>query len=360
MPSATETVLGQRMTDLSNLNPDEWLEHHRKQHGYNSVPMGEDADHLRIMKKRFPEAFDRLVTKYGAWNQAKWEDILIERILFGIRLTDEEKAKIGNVFFSVFPTQDVRGRKDKTARGDTVVLLHDGLIMTVWAWALLHAFQFHENSNYQKLLSDTKAATNFFAAIAGFWNPELNNAEIENPLPFELTEHSWGTATALIDSCLSFILGHEIGHLIENHAGYTGDQIENYRMEYKADNWGLRFFSRYALFATPVAPTHMARAIMLGPYLGISLIATINDRPGLRHPSASMRFERLRKDYRDTLKGEAGRDEFKKFRHHMGNEVFKRIDGIGGTMFEQHKAYARFVGVLVDGAKKWLSSASQA
>jgi hypothetical protein len=233
---------GKEMNDLSALSPNEWLEHHRTRAGYGTLRYGEDPEHLRVIKERFPTSFERLIQKFGSLTNADWQDLLIQRILMAIRLTEEEKAKIGDIFFGVFPTRQVRGRKDKTERGDTVVLLHDGLIMTVWSWSLLYALRFQGN-DFDRLMSDTKAAANFFAAVGRFWNPELQLVKIENPIPFELTEHSWGIVTALIDSCLAYILGHEIGHLLEKHAGYTDDQMENYRMEYKADQWGLRFVS---------------------------------------------------------------------------------------------------------------------
>ena len=264
------------------------------------------------------------------------------------------------IFFSGhFLLSEVRGRKDKTERGDTVVLLHDGLIMTIWAWSLLHALRFQGN-DFDRLMSDTKAAANFFVAVGRFWNSKLELVEIENPIPFELTEHSWDIVTALMDSGLAYIVGHEIGHLLEKHGGYTDDQMENYRMENKGRSMGTPIlYPIYLVGVKTSAPEHMARSMPLGPYFGISLIATLRDSPGLRHPSASMRFERLRKEFRSAFKSQMSKDEFLNFRQRMGSNVFKIIDQIGTKLFEQHKAYSRIIAVLVQETRKVISACDE-
>jgi hypothetical protein len=333
------------MDELSTLSPHEWLEHHRRANGYSSVSAAGDPRRVQTLQRRFKESAQRIIEKYGHLNQYQFDDFFIERLLLTIRIAEEERQKTGDVYFGVFPTFDFRGRLTHTPRGDKIILLHSGLISTIQAWAMFFILRTQGN-DFEKFMNNTTAAADFFAAVGKLWKPELRYARIDDPYPFELDEESWLLTTALIDSSLAFILGHELGHLIERHPGYTGDAALDYKMEYEADAWGLKFCVRHIVLNGPLFPKFVSRTMCLGPYLALGVTSVIQDIPGRHHPSASMRLERITKNLRRTFLEVLGRDGLEMYHKEVGGEFFRRAKSMGTRLFGMHKRCAMVIDSL--------------
>lgn len=338
------------MTELEKLSPQEWLEYHRRSHGYESVSLLGNKNLKKILEMSFPDDAQRLIGKFSTLTQAQLEDALIERYVASLRFTEKEAHLIKGVYFGIFPTFNLDGYADRTPKGDPIIMLHSGLVMTVMAWCNFTVYNFYEDNAEKFIQENPYVMARFLSAIGRLWKPELEFISDANPFPFSLSENSYFLSLQLVDACMAFIIGHECGHVMEEHHSYTSDQVYNHNMEFAADAWGLTMCMRHIIFRKTLLPYDPSRLTFLAPYVVLSMIAVIADIQEMTHPAATSRMEKITKRYRKQFSEFLGKDGFATFKKELGHDFVARTIRIGKTLFERHKRYTHVIDFLASQA----------
>jgi hypothetical protein len=190
----------------------------------------------------------------------------------------------------------------------------------------------------------------FFAHGGAVWNQDIRVIP-ERPLTLLPKERdSWMLSSVLTHSAMAFILGHEMGHILEGHEGYwPGNSKYNHSMEYAADLWGLRVALRHAVINGSRCPdTYFPKFMLVGPFLALSMIAVIDDVQGTTHPSASSRVARIETNYLPLLLELLGEEGLRRYREEMDHDFLERTISIGARLFDRHKHFAEIINEIGD------------
>jgi hypothetical protein len=325
--------------------PEEWVENLRTKHGYDDEPeigfeifgtTDEKTEWLQQERCRL----ERLAKR--ATEQA----VTASRV-DSIRkvMRQEELARMGDVFFGMFPTYSVNAYAGFTPRGDRVVMLHSALPATISAWAKFFLAKVEANSETDRtehLPTDNDLLLLCYS-IGSAWVPEFKPL-----IPFSghftpktispVSEDSRSLARVLSESALAFVIGHEIGHILEGHVGYhPTDKTFNHNMEFAADSWGLRLCLRHALRAGVTSDdTFVTKFAMLGPHLAMGTIATIRNVQTGHHPSVDRRFERVQNGVEAELESHLGNRAFHEVLEVLDEDWLLRLRSIGQKLYHQH------------------------
>lgn len=347
-------VTGRALTDLT---PREWIEYQRELAGYIESPPAMNATSAKINDWLYgPDS--KVPNRFAHLTPGQADDNVMAIYMEMIELSQVERIKLGQPHFSLFPTFEFRARVDTTPRGDKIVLLHSGLVQTVMFWSMLASFQFCQNDKYNEFMRDYWRVAEFFTKVGQVWKLELTRVGPEggDALMLPLTEEAWRFSRILTYSCMTFILGHEIGHIIERHSGYTDDRATNHAMEYAADRWGMRICSRHIITDAKDLQHDATRIRMIGPYLALSVIMAHGNRDTLKHPSVTARAMRLSKEFKNIFKSELDTARWNSFKNTFGAGIFTKTRPIGEEMVAQHEAYRGIIEMIAKGARRAIES----
>lgn len=335
--------------DLKTLAPREWLEYQRRIHGYDASLVPKDL--LTGAVKGLPREAGALVDLYSQLTRGQLDDRTIQVYFNPLRplLKREEDEVIRNVYFGIYPTFEVNGYATTTPRGDRIVMIHSGLPYTVNCWAQFFVYTLKQGS-WDFLDNEKEAFLSLLTHIGRIWKKEIKNFPWRPRSLLPKGKDSWLLSAALTHSAMGFVLGHEIGHILEKHQGYNpGDQTYNHRMEFEADNWGLKICLRHVIVNGSTFPdTYYPKFMLCGPFLALSMIATINDFQGKTHPSVTTRFEKVKAAYQPVLLEILGAEGLSRYKREMDEDFLDRILSIGHRLFERHKLFREIVNEIAD------------
>lgn len=300
------------MAELSNgtpvheMPPQEWLKYTRKKH-FPEKPFIVAESQIEEFISHLPESERKRSRRVWVNRQGTsvYEviDELMQTYLEQIQpvLRPEENEVVQDTLFAVLPTFEFNGYVGLTPRGDRVVILHWGLGMTLNFWSHWYLRLFEEGNDYvtehpERLYHTLQYFFNFWFGI----DPGPSFPDI-----YPKTKDSWELDEAMTLGAISFVLGHEIGHVLHKHRPYGPNQNQNHAMEYEADRTGLEIVIRHALLKTVVSKkdNYFTKFILFGPLFAFAVMSLFGDKASLTHPSPSLRKEGLLKSYKSVLKG---------------------------------------------------------
>lgn len=338
--------------DLSKMTPEEWVEYLRTKHGCDDEPeigfeivgtTDEETEWLQQERYRLERLAKR--TTEQAITSARVDSI--RKVM-----RQEELARIEDVFFGMFPTYSVNAFAGFSPRGDRVVMLHSALPATISAWAKFFLAKMEANSESdpgEHLPTDDDLLWLCYS-VGSAWVPEFKPL-----IPFSghftpktispISDDSRNLARVLSESALLFVIGHEVGHILEGHVGYhPTDKTFNHNMEFEADSWGLRLCLRHALRAGVTSDdTFVTKFAMLGPHLSMGTIATIRNVQTGHHPSVDRRFERIQDGVEAELEAYLGNRTFHEVLGVLDEDWLLRLRSIGQQLYQQHLDLGKFI-----------------
>jgi hypothetical protein len=327
------------------LSPREWLEQQRRAHGYDEKPVPPELIAKAVSGIPPPEA-KQLIELYSGLTIGQLNDRQIQLFLQPLLplLTQAEREIVAPIYFGVFPTFSVDAYGTSLPGGHKIVMVHAGLPFVVNSWANLFLFTL-EHGSWDWLDSRSDELIDFFARVGAVWNHDISVFS-EGPLALIPKERdSWMLSSVLTHSAMAFILGHEMGHILEGHEGYwPGNSEYNHSMEYAADIWGLRIALRHTVINGSRCPdTYFPKFMLVGPFLALSMIATIDDVQGTTHPSASARLAKIEVNYLPLLLELLGEEGLQRYQEEMDQDFLERTISIGTRLFERHRHFADLI-----------------
>ncbi len=252
-----------------------------------------------------------LIQKYGMLSDFDQDDLTIYATITRMGLTTKQMNTVGDIFFGVFPTGDIRGQATTTPRGDKIVLIHSGLLDLIDSTAKYLPVELKQNLSVVDMKDDNLILLNFLHTIGSVWKPELrdifNDEEALRVAGLAKTlEASWKRIDCLKQAARVSVLGHEIAHVVGRHE-YTNVRHKNYQIEFEADELSTFFSINFFLKnLREHIDNDMLLYAQLGPYLALAINALVNkDKQGQTHPSTTMRMRSisasLEKNYRKVL-----------------------------------------------------------
>ncbi len=280
---------------LAELSPREWLAHKRNELGADRL-FDAPADQLAQLIERIP-AEDRDVAR-DVW-MARYDkripeihDELMEQYLDFVRpiLPEEEKQVIDRTYFGVFPTGRFEGYAGLTPRGDRIVILNEGLPYTISFWSHWY-LKTYEQGKVDFLANDPVMLQQALRHILSVWlgRPPLF------PIPdvYPISRDSWALGQVLTMSAISFVLGHEINHIVQNDPDYGPDREINHRAEFAADLAGTTLSMRAAALYSAYKDTYFTNYMLFAPFFALGIISLFGNEDSLTHPSPSRRRDHI-------------------------------------------------------------------
>jgi hypothetical protein len=337
----------------AEMSPKEWLHYQREKRGHNKmglppedvVKIGED-----FKKRGFaPLEVDKIVAQFSKYSLADVADIAIEQMVTPIYriLTLQETQRVKDVFIGAFPTYSMDAYTTKTPRGDKVIMLHEGLILSFSYWTKLficemeHEFS-TESSDFFEANRD--AIVGHLAYLSRLWI----NDDMLNAMDLRLMEPRGliGEELGLTRAVGVFILGHELGHVIEGHYTYSQEDVKiNHLMEQKADLWGLRICLRDIIYNAPFFDKNVSTSkfMFLGPFLGLGLIGALSKEESFTHPSAIARLKNIKDCFKAEIKRMLPPEGYKMYERNLGIGFEDITLSLGEKLFMKHLLWGEII-----------------
>lgn len=287
---------------MIKLSPQEWLNQERIVRGFSGAS--------QIDQKWV----DQIVSKVPIKDQKTTKDIWLSRIgktvgeihdeqmeqykaRFKLTLSGDERRVVDDCYFGILPTKDFNAYAGRTPWGDRVVILHEALTHIVAIWCHWYSRSSEEGGNILNTDEKKHAMLEYFVQV---WN----EVPVEQKLPdiYPSSKEQWSYSETLAIACMNFIMGHEIGHVIHNHEGYSNNKKANHLMEYQADEKGMEICIKMFLSLVSAGMDDDADAYLLAPLMSVGIISLFRDRSSNTHPSATERKEKIQKNMSLMLK----------------------------------------------------------
>ncbi len=288
---------------IEDMAPNEWLDYMRKKHGLNNKYDLPD-NWLEDFLQRLPSTERKKAKKIWLERRNKISPIIhdemIDTYLKQIKpiLNPIEKEITDKTFFGIMPTYQFNAYAGFTPKGDRTVILHFALVHTLGFWTHVYVRSWEEKN--WDFFTDSNLYNSLNYIIHSWQGLPYNN---KLPDIYPKTKDSWDLDQCLVMSAISFIIGHEIGHVLHDHRGYGTDRIKNHKMEYDADRCGLSIMLRHSLVKTLAikGDTYHTKFMLLGPFLALAVCSLFNNHSSDTHPSPSDRCKNLHTIYRQEL-----------------------------------------------------------
>jgi hypothetical protein len=125
---------------IDEMDPKQWLEHVRESHGANrafSADLDLLDDYLTRIPPQHKEAARTVWMSRFDTSISDIHDELIQMYFAQIIpvLNAKEKSIVDKLYFGIFPTHEFNAYAGATPRGDSVVILHEGLghLLAYWS-----------------------------------------------------------------------------------------------------------------------------------------------------------------------------------------------------------------------------------
>ncbi len=288
--------------------PNEWLAHLRRKHGLIGN-FSTSTEELEDLLQRIPESHRDVARKI--WqsryqiSKSEIHDELMEQYLDEVKpaLNPKEFGVVNSTFFGLMPTAKFNGYAGFSPRGDRVVILHEGLGYTLSFWSHWHLRSLIDEGGLDYLGSNPISLINAFIHILQCWygyKPDLT----KRPDIYPKSVDAWELSQCMTLAAISFVLGHEIGHILKDHKGYTSNVAVNHAQEYEADRIGLSITVRHALLKSACLQkdNYFDKLMLFGPLFALGVMSLFGDHSSKTHPSPSQRRLKLLKSYEDEFK----------------------------------------------------------
>jgi hypothetical protein len=325
----------------AEMTPWEWIAHERRKLNY-----GADAGGLRGMAQEFHDpTVERVFTRLSDLSSAERDDRLIQNVLSAIQdsLPAEDAIVLNSIPVVVYPTYKVEGVSTRTPKGDRIILLHSGLPLTL---SHLCCLELHEQRHGgETSRSELLAAV---AEISALWKVSNVGFDASPALDMRFMNQDDALLGGAINFvALSFVIGHEFGHIFEDHGPYsTSDKLANHKKELYADQWGLRFALRIVFTYITRIETQMVSACkyaLLGPFLALGMIAMLAPRESMTHPAPTLRRDQIMALMCEIGEREIGEQAFSLFERTIGDLGFKKTAAIGSKLFDKLEIYNQLI-----------------
>ncbi len=326
---------------LKEMFPKEWLDYQRYIHGYTKEKI--PIELVRQMLCKTNEIENEILLKYSTFTKADADDRLVNILQIPLKciLSNEEKKIIDDIYFSIYPTFEVSAIVKKIPRGDKVVLIHDGLFLSLSRMSQLQLYEVEWNDN-DFIKANYDQIIEHLLSVSNLWNP--NSKIKENKTIKTKTSKFRKYSGALTHASILFVLGHEYGHILSNHPSYNNDQNFNHRMEFEADTWGCKLLIRHIMLnGVHMDDNVVLNYLLLGPFLTFGLIAMIKNKESLTHPSPSNRMTRFKKKFIFNITKEIQSTAWKKINDAIDIDSLNNLLDIGEKMFLKHIEYGKII-----------------
>ena len=354
-------ILSKRQMKLppERMMPRQWLEYLRKKH-LPDTPFVVSKSHLEWLLSNLPDdarenARRVWLGRHGRSTYAILDELMDRYINeAALGMTQAEFQVTRDVLFAVLPTYDFNGFAGFTPRGDRILILHWGLGMTFSFWSHWYLRLHEEGNSY--ITRNEERLFETLRYFARFWYDADPGPQFPDIYP--RTQDSWELDEAMTRGAISFVLGHEIGHIIQRHRAYGRDQSKNHPMEFEADRKGLEVAIRLAFFSTATLDkdNYFTKFILFGPLFATAVMSLFGDQPSSTHPSPTIRKERLLlayepilrclfKDKYDLMVTETDEDLFNMLRRNADN-LFSLFSMFRKTFADITKAFPKDISWL--------------
>jgi hypothetical protein len=327
----------------AEMTPTEWISHERSKLDY-----GLDAGELRGIAREFDDPLiGPTVAKLCDLSSAERDDKMIQNVLNAMKggLPAEDTAVLSSVSVFVYPTYKVEGVATRTPRGDRVILLHAGLPLTLSRLSTLE-LHLHQRGDISRsvLLSAV-------SEISSLWKISGGAHGRATALDMHSINHTDAVlAGAMMLIAMAFVIGHEFGHLFENHGAYsTSDKVVNHKRELFADQWGLRFALRSVftyIALVEAQPLSVCKYGLLGPFLALGMVAMLAPGESITHPAPSWRRDQIVALMGEIAEGEIGEQALAAFFHSIEDVGFNKTATIGSKLFNKLELYSQLIQTL--------------
>ncbi len=288
--------------DLCNLTPSQWVAHMRAQHGLTEdLPYQVPAEFLDDFLSHLPDTDREEAREVWGSRQGRPAHEIYDELMqtyteqIGPILKPEEHRVFSDTYFAVLPTRKFNGYAGFTPRGDRVIVLHEALGFTLNYWSYWYLRLHEEGNGY--LTNDPERLVAICKYIMRVWNglpPGTCRPDIH-----PRTTDSWRLAETMTLSAISFVLGHELGHVLRGHTPYTDDRDANHAMEFEADQIGLSVTIRHSMIKSSSLKqdNYFTKFGLFAPLFAMAVMSLFGDTSSVTHPSATQRKDKLLASY---------------------------------------------------------------
>ena len=284
--------------NLAQMSPKEWFAWTRKKHGGDrafAMPKSAlDAFIARIPNDDREKAREVWTSRYQMTYGEIHDDLMLQ-YLEQMRpvLKENERAASEKIFFGILETFEFNGYAGYTPRGDRVIVLHQGLGNTLSGWSHWFARSVVEEGGLDYLRRSPEKLVYALEFTLRAWYGRIK-PDMRMPDLYPSTNDGWHLSECLTFSAMTFVIGHELGHILHNHDAYTADTEQNHAMEYEADKTGLSICLRHSLLKGSYMPDNYYTKFMLfAPFFALAVMSLLGDSDTDTHPSPTSRRDHL-------------------------------------------------------------------
>ena len=260
---------------------DKWI--NREQFPFTQTPVDNilPDEVIEDRQKVFTQAVNIYDSLGEMWRISNKDSLLLN-------MNKVEKHKCKNVFISLYPSYQIDAYAFRSYRGDHIILLH-----------------FPINDFLYRLMFP------IMQMIMGISRPNLDSlkSELNNiwygrttpPKPVPKSETEALTLFYLMKAGTFFILGHEFGHIIKEHNGYTNKKIANHSAEYDADKIGTELLFKAWATGTYLDENFETKTYneshyiygLVAPVIIFGGFSLLNNKESITHPSPTNRIQKF-------------------------------------------------------------------
>jgi hypothetical protein len=327
------------MSDPKSMPPKEWLAHVRQKLGATrqfAFPKTWLEDFLRYVPAESRERARATWMNRRNMTVSEVEDEMILQYLDHIApaLTPEEGEVIRNTLIAVYPTFEFDAYAGQTPRGDRAILLHEAVGHTLAYWSYWYTRIVIDSDGRDYSSTDRKKISRVVTYMLSVWYGVPWVGDI--PEIYPKTLDGWKLSESMTMAALAFVIGHELGHVLHHHSGYSSDVSANHAMEFQADDIGFVIAIRYALLRSAVsgADSYYTKFMLFGPLLVLAVLSLLfGDEASDTHPSPSDRRRRLITSYERAFRQLFGQDRAQWVINEIDPELVSILDKNSKALF---------------------------
>lgn len=267
---------------------DKWI--NREQFPFTQTPIDNilPDEVIKDRQKHFKQAVNTYTSLGEMWRVSNKDSLLLN-------MSENEKQKCKDVYISLYPSYQIDAFAFRSFRGDQIILLHypiNGFLYRLM-FPIMQMIIGFRRPNMDLLKSD------------------LNNVwygRNASPKPVPESEKESLTLLYLMKAGTFFILGHEFGHVIKRHKGYTNDVNLNHTGEYEADKVGTELLFKGWATGTYLDENLETKTYneshyiygLIAPLIIFGGFSLLHNEESITHPSPTSRMQKFR-NYHKSL-----------------------------------------------------------
>jgi hypothetical protein len=347
------------MKPVEEMTPSEWLATLRKKYDLPTnfdFPDSWMEDLLSKIPVSDREAARKIWVERRKKTLSQVHDELMEEYLQQVLpvLYPDEKKIAETIFFGILPTYQFNAYIGFTPRGDRIAIFHQALGYTLAYWS--HWYLRLKECGVDNIFEKSEQTLAYFINI---WLGNKPKGKLPDIYPE--TEDSWKFDECLALSAISFVIGHELGHVLSGHTQYSSNRDLNHEMEFEADRIGLSIVIRHSLVKTVAidGDTYHTKFMLFGPLFTLAVLSLFGNGSSDTHPSPSIRRIKLLAAYRQELQAIFG-DRLDNFLDEIDHDVFNIFETNSRKLFEIFSIYRDIINEMKSDIQKkdtsWLKN----